>query len=324
MWRLGSARTYVCCSVLVAVSGACGSVTWPNDVAEDAPAVVATASSTSTPAVSAADCVHVADQGTTDETLRACEAICDRGDGRTCEAIAERLDSAGADAAAALALYDKSCGLGRTSACSTASERRAKSRTDACAKGTPQACAAAVRDADARCDARETGACDAAERLDKVVLDRFCITASVETCRGACDAHLPLACAELGTLLINGDRVPADGPAGVKLLEGACDDGEIAACGALGDLYAPFCPPKYTCLGTPTKRVVPESPEKALGYYMRGCAKGIRSQCDEVLELQDGGSLAVPREPLLLALRLACSNGKKEACGRIRDMGEEP
>lgn len=269
-------------------------------------------------------CDRLSSPGVDPETVRDCEAICDRGNGEVCEQVATRLDRAGADPVAVAALYDKSCALGWEHACSAAERKRTTARTDACTTGTPDACAAAITDVGARCERGEEGACDASERLDAAVLDRFCVSGSVDSCRAACGAKIVLACAELGTILINGERVPADGPGGVKLLDGACDAGEIRACGALGDLYSPWCPPKYTCLGTPKKRVVPENPEKALGYYMHGCSRGIRGQCEEVLELQDGGSLAVPKAPLLVALRSACSNGKKEACGRVRDLGEEP
>lgn len=254
--------------------------------------------------------------------LRACEAICDAGNGEACADVAAHAEAR--DPAIALALYEKSCELGWTEGCAKAAKRRGKAQTEACATGPVTACAAAVADLGARCKVDEAGACDAAERLDEKLAERFCVEGSVDTCRSACDAKIVFACDQLATILINGVRVPKDVTGGVALLEAACDAEDFRACDALGDLHAPTCPPKYTCLGTPTTRPVPESPEKALGYYMRGCSKGVQRECEEVLELSDGGSLAVPRGPLLVALRSVCAGGKKEACGRVRDLGEEP
>lgn len=254
--------------------------------------------------------------------LRACEAICDAGNGEACADVAAHAETR--DPVIALALYEKSCGLGWTEGCAKAGKRRAKAQTEACATGPVTACAAAVEDLAGRCRVNESGACDAAERLDEQLAQRFCVEGSVDTCRSACDAKIVFACAQLATILINGVRVPKDVDGGVALLVAACDAEDFRACDALGDLHAPSCPPKYTCLGTPKTRPVPESPEKALGYYMRGCSKGIARECEEVLELSDGGSLAVPRGPLLVALRSVCAGGKKEACGRVRDLGEEP
>lgn len=315
-----AARLLLVGFLVAAPSFGCGPVGWTEAAAQPQPQPTNPAVDIQPPT----SCDRLASPDVDADTARECEAICDGGDGEVCEQVARRLAGAGADPAAVAALYDKSCRLGWAHACAAADETRGAVRKEACAKGAPDACAAAIVDVRARCERGEKGACDASERLGDAMLDRFCVAGSVDSCRAACDAKIVLACAQLGTILINGERVPPDAAGGVKLLEGACDAGEIRACGTLGDLYLPWCPPKYTCLGTPKKRVVPENPEKALGYYMRGCARGVRGQCEEVLELQDGGSLAVPKAPLLVALRSACSNGKKEACGRVRDLGEEP
>jgi len=92
--------------------------------------------------------------------------------------------------------------------------------------------------------------------------------------RRACEGGVPEACADHGFGLVYGVAGVTDQAQGVALLQGACDEGLVRACNALGGILA---------RGAPELRDV----ERALQLYDFSCSLDSDIGCDRGSELRE-------------------------------------
>jgi len=81
-----------------------------------------------------------------------------------------------------------------------------------------------------------------------------------------CTLKEPLACANLGLMLVKGDGIPKDAQRGNKALAWACDKDDATACTELGNSYV-------------AGRGVPRDLNKAIELHRRACKLGDQKAC---------------------------------------------
>jgi hypothetical protein len=252
----------------------------------------------------------------------ACATRCDDGDAAACVVVAEAIASE--DPASAERLWDRACTQGHGSACATLRARRAARWKAACESTDPRECARAIREGRALCTDSNEASCKVALALPALAAAHHCESGSVATCEKACDAGVMHACAVLGNIHLAGVRVPMNVDKGMALVDRACEGGDTAACYGLGREYEPECLPRQSCIIIGGERKKNPDAARALHYHAIGCRLGDRRSCEAVVDLTDGGAATPSRDTLLVAFRALCRDGTKAACGRVRDLGEEP
>jgi TPR repeat protein len=151
-----------------------------------------------------------------------------------------------------------------------------------------------------------------------------------------CGSLTGAGCRTLASLFQKGKELPLNPARAVKLFEGACERGELAACVEAADLYTnharrnytnsagPYCSGKdgVDCILFPAESDVRAS----MTYYQRACDAGITRTCTDLglLFLDEHGSIGkdVARAEALLVE--ACERGDGPGCRELSMRERDP
>ena len=219
------------------------------------------------------------------------------------------------DCAAAL---DRACAAGVEETCKAAKVLRASAVLKKCtAESIPDdasaECTAAAARYDATCGQGDKDACSyaAAIRVGRMRrTTKKCDEHGVADCKADCDAGDLDACVEVGSMYLQGHRVPRDVVKGGAILEMSCKMGSPRACFMHGS------------------QLQVTDPGPAAQSLARACDADERPwselSCNMLLGMLDRGSYAPPpaeRRDLLKRLcdKERAEGGDKSACGRLED-----
>ncbi|MFT3769874.1 MAG: tetratricopeptide repeat protein [Minicystis sp.] len=203
-----------------------------------------------------------------------------------------------ADAAAAVALYEKACDGGLMKGCAEAGAWYEQGKG-----GTPDL-GKALAAYQKACDAKDALGCTRLGGMYEsgwgVIRDS---TRALSLYREACDAGELDGCWHLGTLYEIGTGTARDAPTAVELYKKACDGGRVQACASLGNMY-------WNGSGT-----VPKDVPAGLALFEKACDAKHEPACTTLaLKYKTGDGIESSREKSTVFFGKACAAGSKSAC----------
>jgi TPR repeat protein len=150
-----------------------------------------------------------------------------------------------------------------------------------------------------------------------------------------CGSLTGAGCRTLASLFQKGKELPLNPLRAVRLFEGACERGDLAACVDAADLYTNHARRNYTnsagpycsgqdgvdCILFPAESDVRAS----MAHYQRACDAGIARTCTDLglLLLDDRGSIAKDVALAEVLLSRACERGDGPGCGELASLLRE-